>query len=142
MDAHAPPPSAAGERHRRKSEGRPLLLLGFYGRALRDGRRLLRDRWKRCTRGIFLHCLAGGCPTTLAAPNPNLAHSLQYILAADSRRLQWCSPPSEPGGDVGGIEDLPPELLASALEDEPMIEGRGGFVLEGTVAPAVERWAV
>jgi len=51
-------------------------------------------------------------------------------------------PLPKPGGDVGRIEELPPELLASAAEDEPVIQGRGGFVLQGTVAPAAERWVL
>lgn len=49
------------------------------------------------------------------------------------------------GADIGTVEEIPPEhgvleaLQASAAEGDSVLEGRDGFVLKGTVAPAGER---
>ena len=49
------------------------------------------------------------------------------------------------GADIGTAEELPPGqgvlegLLASAAEEDSVVEGKDGFVLKGIVAPSGER---
>eukprot|EP00903_Cladosiphon_okamuranus_P010537 g9967.t1 len=133
--------SAAGRgwgRGAKGVEGGPLMLQfppSLKEAMMREGRSKNRDRRRE--------------EAAMHTPGPGGAGgrlSEEAHQAAAEHRIPWTGQRQRrKGADIGTVEELPPEHgvleepFTSAAEQDSVLEGRDGFVLTGTVAPAGER---